>query len=253
MGQVMNVEGNTALIAGANRGLGRALAGMLVQRGARKLYAAARDPTAITDSRLTLVQMDVAAKDDISAAAAACSDVDVLVNNARVMLGSPALADDAEAALCIEFAVNVIGLLSVTTAFVPILQSNGGGAIANVLSVVSWYVYPFNATYCASKHTALALTDGLRIQLRSSGSNDGVIGNLGEMFPTVLRVVFRPHPGPRFTCNLFHFSTLLFFNLGFSMRATRSPFARVRGTRIRCSHEQARYLNCSQQGSPCAV
>ena len=170
MGQVMNVEGCTALVTGANRGLGRTLAGMLVQRGARKVYAGARDPTAITDSRLTPVQLDVTSKEDISAAAAACSDVNVLINNAGVMLGSPALADDAEAALRVEFAVNVIGLLSVTTAFVPILQSNGGGAIANVLSVVSWYVYPFNATYCASKHAALALTDGLRIQLRDKGT-----------------------------------------------------------------------------------
>ena len=65
MGQVMNVEGCTALITGANRGLGRALAGMLVQRGARKVCAAARNPTAITDSRLTPVQLDVTAKDDI--------------------------------------------------------------------------------------------------------------------------------------------------------------------------------------------
>jgi len=103
----MNVEGCTALVTGANRGLGRALAGMLVQRGARKVYAAARDPTAITDSRLTPVRLDVTSKEDISAAAAACSDVNVLINNAGAMLGSPALADDAEAALGIEFAVNV--------------------------------------------------------------------------------------------------------------------------------------------------
>ena len=132
MGQVMNVEGCTALITGANRGLGHALAGMLVQRGARKVYVAARDPTAIADS--------------------------------------------------------------VTTAFVLILQSNGGGGIANVQSVVSWYSFPFNTTCCASKHAALALTDGLKTQLHSAGSNDGVIGNLAEMSQTSLRVVFRPHP-----------------------------------------------------------
>jgi short-subunit dehydrogenase len=81
-----------------------------------------------------------------------------------------------------------MGFLSVTTAFVPIVQSNGGGAIANVLSVVSWYVYPFNATHLASKHAALALTDGLIIQLRSAGSNDGVFGSLAEMSQTALRV-----------------------------------------------------------------
>ena len=100
MGQVMNVEGCTALVTGANRGPGRALAGMLVQRGARKVYADARDPTAITDSRLTLVWLDVTSKEDISAAAAARSDVNVLINNAGDMPGSPALVDDAETAPC---------------------------------------------------------------------------------------------------------------------------------------------------------
>jgi short-subunit dehydrogenase len=66
--------------------------------------------------------------------------------------------------------VNVFGMLRMVRAFAPVLAKNGGGAIANMLSVVSWFVYPFNATYGASKHAALALTEGVRMELKSQGT-----------------------------------------------------------------------------------
>jgi short-subunit dehydrogenase len=69
-----------------------------------------------------------------------------------------------------EMNVNVFGTLAMIQAFAPILAKNGGGAIANMLSVVSWFTYPFNATYCASKHAALAVTDAARIQLKAQGT-----------------------------------------------------------------------------------
>lgn len=126
---------------GANRGLGREVGASLFRAGARKVYAAARDIASIADSRAIPVRLDVTSADDIAAAA-----------------------------LRHEFELKVIGLLSMVTAFAPILERNGGGAIANMLSVVSWHVYPFNATYCASKHAALTLTDGMRMQLRGKGT-----------------------------------------------------------------------------------
>jgi NAD(P)-dependent dehydrogenase (short-subunit alcohol dehydrogenase family) len=86
------------------------------------------------------------------------------------MLASPILAEGSEAALRAEMEVNVFGMLRMVRAFAPVLARNGGGAIANMLSVVSWFVVPFNATYCASKHAALALTEGVRIQLKSQGT-----------------------------------------------------------------------------------
>jgi short-subunit dehydrogenase len=52
-------------------------------------------------------------------------------------------------------------------AFAPVLARNGGGTIANMLSIVSRFVYPFNGTYCASKHAALAVSDAARIPLKS--------------------------------------------------------------------------------------
>ncbi len=90
------------------------------------------------------------------------------------MLGKPVLGNDAVDSLRREMDVNVFGLLEMANAFAPVLERNGGGALVNMLSVVSWYVYPFNSTYCATKHAALAITDGLRIQLKSQGTQ--VIG-----------------------------------------------------------------------------
>jgi NAD(P)-dependent dehydrogenase (short-subunit alcohol dehydrogenase family) len=168
----MNIENSIALVTGANRGLGKAYTDALLAAGATKVYAGARDPAsfALTDARLVPIKLDVTRDEDVEAAAAACPDVSLLINNAGIMLATPMLGDDSEAALRAEMEVNVFGMLRTVRAFAPVLARNGGGAIANMLSVVSWFVYPFNATYCASKHAALALTEGVRIQLKSQGT-----------------------------------------------------------------------------------
>ena len=166
---MMDIIGKTALVTGANRGLGRAFAGALLEAGASKVYAGARDPSTVSDPRLTPIRLDVTSSRDVAAAAEACGDVAILINNAGAMLSSPILSENSEDALRREMEVNVFGTLAMAKAFAPVLARNGGGAIVNMLSVVSWYVYPFNATYCATKHAALAVTDGLRIQLKGQG------------------------------------------------------------------------------------
>jgi len=168
----MNIENSIALVTGSNRGLGKAYTDALLAAGAAKVYAGARDPAsvAVTDKRLVPVKLDVTQDGDVNAAAAACPDVNLIINNAGIMLASPILVDGSETALRAEMEVNVFGMLRMVRAFAPVLARNGGGAIANMLSVVSWFVFPFNATYCASKHAALALTEGVRIQLKSQGT-----------------------------------------------------------------------------------
>ncbi len=169
----MDIENSIALVTGANRGLGRAYTDALLASGAAKVYAGARDPAsvAVTDQRLVPVRLDVTDDQDVHAAAESCADVNLLINNAGIMLASPMLANGSEAAFRAEMEVNVFGMLRMVGAFAPVLAKNGGGAIANMLSVVSWFVYPFNATYCASKHAALALTEGVRIQLKAQGTH----------------------------------------------------------------------------------
>lgn len=167
----MRIEGSVALVTGANRGLGKAFAEGLIEAGAAKVYAGARDPASVTDPRMTPIRLDVTASRDVAAAATQCADVNILVNNAGVMLLSPALAPNAVDAMRREMEVNVFGMLGMIRAFAPILARNGGGVLANMLSVASWFIYPFNATYCASKHAALAVSEGARIELRAQATH----------------------------------------------------------------------------------
>jgi NAD(P)-dependent dehydrogenase (short-subunit alcohol dehydrogenase family) len=192
----MDIEGCKALVTGANRGLGKVYAEALLAAGAAKVYAGARDPATISDPRLIPVRLDVTSAADIAAAAKACGDIDLLVNNAGAMLSTPMLAEGSEAALRAELEVNVFGVLGLISAFAPVLARNGGGAIVNMLSVVSWYVYPFNATYCASKHAALALTDAVRIQLKGQGTR--VLGVYAGFIDTDMAAQFDgPKTSPR--------------------------------------------------------
>jgi NAD(P)-dependent dehydrogenase (short-subunit alcohol dehydrogenase family) len=172
---VMKIEASVALVTGANRGLGKAYVEALIAAGAKKVYAGARDPssiikTGITDKRVIPIQLDVTSLADIESAAKQCGDVHILINNAGAMVTGPILKEGSDAAMRHEMEVNVFGVLAMVRAFAPILAKNGGGAIANMLSVVSWFTSPFTPTYCASKHAALAVTDALRIQLKAQGT-----------------------------------------------------------------------------------
>ena len=161
----MNIEGSVALVTGANRGLGAAFCRTLLDRGATKVYAGARDPATIDHPGLIPVQLDVTSAADIAAAADQCGDVTLLVNNAGIGTGTSALADDALDAARLEFETNVFGPLALAAAFAPALAANGGGAIVNVLSVLSWVSRPTTAIYCASKAAGWSLTNSLRQEL----------------------------------------------------------------------------------------
>jgi len=192
----MQVEGAIALVTGANRGLGKAYAEVLIKGGAAKVYAASRDVSQITDGRVIPIRLDVTSPAEIATAARSCPDVTLLVNNAGIMLASPMLAEDSADALQRELEVNVFGVLAMASSFAPILAHNGGGAIINMLSVASWFVNPFNATYCASKHAALAVTNALRIQLKAQGTQ--VIGVYAGFIDTDMAArVDEPKTSPR--------------------------------------------------------
>ena len=158
-----------ALISGSNRGLGEAFCEGLLQAGAAKIYAAARDPSTFRtrNSRVVPIKLDVTSISDVESAATICRDTTILVNNAGLLRDSPMLAEDAELAARQEMETNYFGVLSMVHRFAPILSRNGGGAIVNVLSVASWFTNPFMATYSASKAAEEVLTDAIRMQLRS--------------------------------------------------------------------------------------
>jgi NAD(P)-dependent dehydrogenase (short-subunit alcohol dehydrogenase family) len=166
------IDGITALVTGANRGLGKALTQALLDRGAAKVYAGARDPGAVevTDARIVPVRLDITNPSDVAAAARDCTDVSLVINNAGAMLQKPFLSAPDMSAARTEMETNYFGTLAMARAFAPVLAAAGGGALVNVLSVVSWYAPPFNASYCASKSAEWALTNALRVELHGQGT-----------------------------------------------------------------------------------
>ena len=166
----MKVSGSIALVTGANRGLGLAFAKTLLEMGAAKVYAGARNPEVVALKGVVPLKLDVTSDEDVATVTRAAGNVNLLVNNAGIARPGGFLADGAIQAAREQFEVNFIGPLRMARAFAPILAKNGGGAIINVLSVASWMNGPGLATYGASKSAAWALTNGLRIELAQQGT-----------------------------------------------------------------------------------
>jgi len=166
----MNIEGAVVLVTGANRGLGAEYVRQLLDRGAAKVYAGARKPETVTTDGAVPLQLDVTSASDIQAAVGQCTDLTMLINNAGVVIGSRILADQSLENAKAEFETNVWGPFNLSKAFAPVLAANGGGAIVNVLSAVSWMSIKEVATYAMSKSAAWSLTNALRLELARQGT-----------------------------------------------------------------------------------
>jgi NAD(P)-dependent dehydrogenase (short-subunit alcohol dehydrogenase family) len=167
----MDITGTTALVTGANRGLGRALVDALLARGARRVYAAARDVSSIedrADERVIPLALDLTSLPQIQAAAERASGVRLLINNAGAAAFSDPFSTD-RAALEQELQTNYLGTLDAILAFAPVIERNGGGAVVNVLSLLSLASMPPMAGYSASKAAAHSMTQALRPGLRARG------------------------------------------------------------------------------------
>jgi NAD(P)-dependent dehydrogenase (short-subunit alcohol dehydrogenase family) len=171
----MKIAGCTALVTGANRGLGRAFVEALRSAGVAKIYAAARNINGmIQDAVVTPVRLDITKVDEVDAAAAACAEINLLINNAGVARFTSALGTPTIENARLEMETNYFGTLSMCRAFAPVLKRNGGGILVNVLSVASFFNMPAQATYSASKAAAWSLTKAVRFELHTQGTR--VIG-----------------------------------------------------------------------------
>jgi NAD(P)-dependent dehydrogenase (short-subunit alcohol dehydrogenase family) len=166
----MKIADATVLVTGANRGIGLAFAKAFLARGARKVYAAARNPASISLPGVTPLQLDVISPTDVEAAARLAGDATIVVNNAGIATFGSFLADDAEVVLRQHLETNVLGVLRVSRAFAPVLARNGGGALLNVASIASWISSPALASYAVSKSALWSLSNGLRNDLRAQGT-----------------------------------------------------------------------------------
>ena len=161
----MKVENAVVLVTGANRGIGLAFVRELLARGARKVYAAARDPASVAQAGVQALKLDVNKPEDVAAAAAQAPDVTLVINNAGIAQPGGFLAPDSEEVARRIFETNVFGVLRMSQAFAPVLKANGGGALLNVLSIASWVNGGELAAYSASKSAAWSLTNALRNEL----------------------------------------------------------------------------------------
>lgn len=166
----MQLKNATVLITGANRGIGLAFAREALARGARKVYAGARDPASVTLPGVQAIQLDVTSDRDVAAAAALARDVTLVINNAGIAATGGFLADDSIESARRHLETNLLGPLRVAQGFAPVLAANGGGALLNVLSIASWINRPMLGVYGMSKSAAWALTNGLRHELREQGT-----------------------------------------------------------------------------------
>ncbi|MCU1671131.1 MAG: short-chain dehydrogenase [Blastococcus sp.] len=162
----MTVRDKAVLVTGANRGLGQALAAEALARGATRVYACTRQPLAHPDDRVTSLRLDVTSTAQIRAAASQVQSLDMLINNAGIMLRDD-LTDPA--VLERHLAVNLFGTYAVTQAFLPAV-TRSRGAIVNILSVNALAPLPLMIpAYSVSKAAAFSLTQSLRALVAGQG------------------------------------------------------------------------------------
>src|ERR1700761_8375854 len=174
-----SLDGRTVLVTGANGGLGEQFVSQALERGAGKVYAAARTPRPWADHRIQPLPLDITDAAAVARAVAAAPDVDLLVNNAGIAPGGDSIAGP-EDELRRVFETNFFGTLRVANAFAPVLGAAGGGTLLNILSSAAWVNVPTG--YAASKAAMWSATNALRVQLRGQGTQ--VIALLVGMIDT---------------------------------------------------------------------
>ncbi|NNC68223.1 MAG: SDR family oxidoreductase [Gammaproteobacteria bacterium] len=181
-----DIKGKTALVTGANRGIGKVIVETFLDKGGvKKVYAAVRNldsAKALTDQygdRVEAIHIDLAKPETIQQAAQHATDVDIVVNNAGVLKTSTPLDTNVLDSMAYEMDMNVSGLVRMAQAFAPVLKKNGGGALVQLNSLASIKSFAPFATYSASKAAAYSITQALRDLLKEQGT-------------TVVSV----HPGP---------------------------------------------------------
>ncbi|MGM5068747.1 SDR family oxidoreductase [Rhodococcus qingshengii] len=165
----MQLKSAVVLVTGANRGIGAEFVAQLKERGVAKIYAASRDGAIDVDG-VEPIRLDITDPSQIQAAAKGAGDVQVLINNAGISTGTSVVSGDV-ADIRREMDTNFYGPLLMTQAFAPILKANGGGAILNVVSALSWFSVPGAGAYAASKAAAWSLTDSARLELADQGTH----------------------------------------------------------------------------------
>jgi NAD(P)-dependent dehydrogenase (short-subunit alcohol dehydrogenase family) len=189
----MQLDGQTALVTGANRGLGRHLAQQLRDRGAT-VYAGARNPAAVDLDGVTPITIDITDPASVAGAAHSIGNASIVINNAGSSTGTSLLTGELDD-VRLEMDTHFYGTLSVTRAFAPQLGQHDHSAVLNVLSVLSWISFPAVGAYCAAKSAAWSLTNALRQELAGQGTRVAAL-HVGYMDTDMARNVDAPKADP---------------------------------------------------------
>ena len=163
----MKLDDKTILVTGTNRGIGKAIVEALLKLKVKKVYAAARNVKELPDfgdKRVVPLQLDITNRPQVQKAVQQANDVNVLINNAGVLSFAGIVTGEADL-LIRDMEVNYFGTLSMVHHFVPVLEKNGGGAVANVISIVGLASMANIGGYSASKAALFSATQGMRAEL----------------------------------------------------------------------------------------
>ncbi|AMM19295.1 short-chain dehydrogenase [Frondihabitans sp. PAMC 28766] len=165
-----SLENAVVLVTGANGGLGEEFVAQALARGAAKVYATARTPRAWDDSRVVPLALDVTSAESVAAAVTAAPDTTILINNAGISRREEnSFTDNSLDAVRALFETNFFGAVRVVQEFAPVLDHNGGGAIVDVHSVLSWI--GISGIYSATKAAFWSATNSFRLDLAPQGTH----------------------------------------------------------------------------------
>jgi 3-oxoacyl-[acyl-carrier protein] reductase len=173
----MDIQGKTALVTGASRGIGRAIAIELARQGVKRLLLVARDSARLAEVateiemlgvEVVTLPLDLSVVVEVNIAIAQAwrdhGPIDLLVNCAGVAHQAPFLnsrLSNVEA----EISVNLIGMYTMTRLVARRMVVQGSGTIVNVSSLMGKVAAPTMATYSATKFAIIGFTQALRGEL----------------------------------------------------------------------------------------
>lgn len=176
----MKIDGCVALVTGANRGIGLGFVKVLLERGASRVYATARDPatlpgvTALDPQRIRGFALDIDDEAQRLAVAKQTGDTSLLINNAgiagsedeneRRLLRASSLEDARQV-----METDCFSPIEMCRLFLPNMVKRGEGGVINILSIGAIFCLPSHASYCAAKGAQALMTMGLRADLDGAG------------------------------------------------------------------------------------
>jgi NAD(P)-dependent dehydrogenase (short-subunit alcohol dehydrogenase family) len=163
----MTYDNRVIFVSGANRGIGKAIVEALLRHNVQKIYASARnlENLSFQDARVVPVQLDITNPEHVKNAAQLAQDTDILINNAGALAFAPIVAGKIDD-LVSDMQVNFFGTVNMIQSFAPVIEKNGGGAIANLISIVGLAPMAGAAGYCASKAALFSATQAMRTELK---------------------------------------------------------------------------------------